>query len=103
VKIRRSLLKDTVAVATYAGESAYGPIYSAAVTVPCHVQMKRRLVRTAEGVESVDMPVLTVHPDDAATFTIETRLTIDGRESTVLSVAPMTSRGTTSHVEVACS
>ena len=102
MKIRRSLLKSTATVETYAGDGAYGPVYSAPVVVPCNVQMKRRLVRTANGDEAVDMPVLTVHPDDVPAFTPETRLTIDGRASTVLSVAPMTFRGKMSHAEVSC-
>jgi hypothetical protein len=103
MKIRRSLLKSTVSVETYAGDGAYGPVYAAPVVVPCNVQMKRRLVRNANGDEYVLMPLLTVHPDDMAAFTPETRLTIDGRASTVTSVAPMTFRGKTSHAEVDCS
>jgi acetamidase/formamidase len=102
-RVRRSLLKDTVSVETYAGEGAYGPVYSTAVTVPCDVQMKRSLARSANGDEYVSLPVLTVHPDDVAAFTPETRLTVQGRASTVTSVAEMTFRGTTSHAEVYCS
>ena len=102
-KVRRSLLKDTVLVETYVGEGAYGPVYAAAKAVSCNVRMKRRLVKTADGVESVDLPVLTAHPDDAASFTPETRLTIAARASTVLGVEPFTFRGQTSHVEVSCS
>lgn len=100
MKIRRSMLKDTVTVETYAGDGSYGPVYAEPVVVLCNVQMKRRLVRTASGDEAVDMPVLTVHPDDVSMFTPETRFTIAGRASTVLSVAPMTFRGHMSHAEV---
>ena len=102
MKIRRSLLKSTVSVETYAGDGAYGPVYAAPVVVPCNVQMKRRLVRNANGDEYVLMPLLTVHPDDMAAFTPETRLTIDGRASTVLSVAVLTFRGGANHAEVSC-
>lgn len=100
MKIRRSMLKDTVTVETYSGDGAYGPVYADPVVVPCNVQMKRRLVRTASGDEAVDMPVLTVHPDEVPMFTPETRLTIEGRASTVLGIAPMTLRGKMHHAEV---
>ena len=96
------MLKDTVTVETYEGEGAYGPVYADPVTVSCDVQMKRRLVKTTDGVESVDLPVLTVHPDDVPAFTPQARLTIAERASTVLSVAPMTFRGQMSHAEVSC-
>lgn len=102
MKVRRSLLKDTVIVETYSGDGAYGPVYAAPVTVPCNVQMKRRLVRNANGDEWVDMPVLTAHPDDVPAFTPETRLTVQGRASTVLSVAPQTFRGGMVQAEVSC-
>ena len=102
MRVRRSLLKDLVSVETYAGDGAYGPTYAAAVTVACDVQMKRSLARNANGDEYVSLPVLTVHPDDVAAFTPETRLTVQGSTATVTSVALMTFRGTTSHAEVYC-
>lgn len=94
------MLKDTVTVETYAGDGSYGPVYAEPVTVPCNINAKRRLVRNANGDEAVSEATLTVHPDDVPVFTLETRLTIAGRASTVLSVAPMTFRGCMSHAEV---
>jgi hypothetical protein len=88
VKIRRSLLKDTVSVQTLTGESSYdGPTYAAAVEVGCSVEYRRRLVRTATGDEVVSEAQLTVHPDDEATFTPESLVTVDGRDSQVIGIA----------------
>ena len=101
-KVRRSLLKSTVSVETYGGDGAYGPVYAAPRTIPCNIETKHRLIRNANGDEYVDQPVLTVHPDDVPAFTPETRLTVQGRTSTVLSVAVLSFRGGTSHGEVSC-
>jgi hypothetical protein len=102
-KVRRSLLKDTVSVETYSGQSAYGPIYAAAVSVSVNVDATRRLVRAPDGREAVSEMTLLVHPDDLAKFTPETRITFGGRASTVLAVGPQTFRGYTVSAEVACS
>jgi len=103
VKIRRSLLKDTVSVETWKGEGAYGPLYEDLVTVRWNYDGKRRLVRGANGEEVVSEGTGQAHPDDAAQFTPESRLTIDGRSSTVLTASPQSVRGHVHHVKVACS
>ena len=103
MKVRRSLLKDHVAVGTYSGDGAYGPAYAAAVTVCCNVQAKRRLVRNANGDEVVSEATLQVHPDDAALFVPESNIVIAGRASRVLTASPQTFRGSTVFVEVTCS
>jgi len=111
VKIRRSLLKDLVAVETYSGEGAYGPIFAAAVTVKVNVDQTRRLVRNAAGDEVVSESTLAVHPQprdeatrlllDARTlFTPESQVTIDGRLAKVIGVKPNTVRGRTVFVKV---
>jgi len=104
VKIRRSLLKDLVAVETYSGEGAYGPIFEAAVTVKVNVDQTRRLVRNAAGDEVVSESTLAVHPQprdeatgallDAGTlFSPESAVTISGRAAKVISVKANTVRG----------
>jgi hypothetical protein len=103
VKVRRSLLKDTVAVETYGGEGAYGPVYAASVNVKCNLDQTRRLVRTAAGDEAVSELTLQVHPDDVAYFTPESRLTVATRVSRVMSVKDQAFRGGTVYLEVACS
>lgn len=102
MRIRRSLLKDSVSVQSYAGDGAYGPTYSAAVTVPCNVEATRRLVRNADGDEVVSEATIYVHPDDADYFIPESLVTFDARDSRVLAVSAKHVRGTTSHAEVAC-
>jgi len=99
VKIRRSLLKDTVSVAAYAGDGAYGPVYAAAVTIPCSRDRTRRLVRNADGDEVVSELRLYVHPQDESSFTPESLI---DSASKVISVRPMSLRGSTAVVEVTC-
>ena len=93
MKIRRSVLKDTVAVETYSGESAYGPMYGPSVSVRCNIDPTRRLVRAAGGSEAVSEATLYVHPDDAASFTPQSRVTISGRTSWVLTLSEQSLRG----------
>lgn len=100
MKVRRSLLKDTVSVETYSGDSAYGAMYADAVSVRCNIDQKRRWVRTAAGDEAVSEMTLYVHPDDSAYFTPETRVTASAYVSRVLAVKPHTFRGYTVHLEV---
>jgi hypothetical protein len=102
MNVRRSLLKGTVAVETYGGGGSYGPVYAAAVTVRCNVDATRRLVRGSDGVEVVSEATLAVHPSDAGVFTPESRVTIDGRASRVLTASPQTFRGGTAFLAVSC-
>jgi hypothetical protein len=103
VKVRRSLLKDTVAVETWTGEGAYGPVYAAAVNVQCSVDATRRLVRNADGAEVVSEATLQVHPDDAALFVPESALTIEGRASKVITESLQRFRGQSVYAKVTCS
>ena len=96
------MLKDAVAVETYGGDSAYGPVYAASRTVPCNIENARRLVRTVNGDEAVSEATLYVHPYDAAAFTPESLVTIDGRASRILTTSTQTFRGYTSYLKVTC-
>jgi hypothetical protein len=100
--IPKRLLRDSVSVETYTGESAYGPIYGAAATVLCMASSVRQLVRDAFGAEAVSSLTLYVHPDDEAKFTPETKVTTSSRVSTVIGVAPHRRPGETVLVEVNC-
>lgn len=117
MKIRRSLLKDEVTVATYTGEGAYGPVTADPITVWCNVDETRRLVRDANGDEAVSEATLHLHPqtrtvpapdtvqvtiDPLAVFTPESPVTIRGRVSRVLAAKPHTVRGRVVMVEVTC-
>lgn len=103
MKIRRSLLKDTVTVETYQGDSAYGPVYAAAVSVCVNVDSTRRLVRDASGAEVTSEATLSVHPSDASLFAPESRLEINGRASTVINANLQSFRGRTVYLKVTCS
>lgn len=102
MKIRRSLLKDTVTVSTYGGEGAYGPTVGDPSEVRVNLDAKRRLVRNGAGDEVVGEVVLHVHPDDADRFTPETRIVAAGQDLQVLAVHTITGRGRASHLEVTC-
>ena len=97
-----SLFRDTVSVETYTGESSYGPIYGAAVSVFGKVSTFRQLVRNAAGEEVVSEATVYVRPADASSFTPESRITIDGRASVVLSVASCGRPGQTVITKVTC-
>lgn len=103
MKIRRSLLKDSVSVQPYAGQGAYGPAYTAAQTVMVSLDATRRLVRDANGAEVLSEATLYVHPDDESKFPPESVVTIGTRTSRVVSVSAQTLRGQTVLVKVACS
>jgi hypothetical protein len=45
---------------------------------------------------------LYVHPDDAASITVGSLITFQGRESTVLGVSPKSRPGQIVYVEVVC-
>lgn len=98
-----ALFRDSVSVESWTGESAYGPIYVGVVTVLCKVSTIRQLVRNSNGEEVVSEATLYVLPADAAPFVAESKVTIAGRVSTVISVAPETARGVTVLVKVTCS
>ena len=92
-----------MSVETYAGQGAYGPAYSAAVSVSCSVDATRKMVRDSEGRETVSELTLFVHPDDSEYFTPESRVTYSSRTSTVLSATPQSFRGQVVLVRVSCS
>lgn len=117
MKIRRSLLKDTVTVATYEGDGAYGPINADPINVRVLLDVTRRMVRDTNGDEQVSEVTLTCHPatrvvndsgqhigtvDPVAVFTPESPVTINGRTSRVLAVKPAKVRSVVMAVEVTC-
>lgn len=91
MRIRRSLLKDTVTVQTLTGETSYdGPAHADPVEVRCLVEHRRRLVRSATGDEVLSEVRLTVHPDNDALFTPESLVTVGDRDSQVIGIARFT-------------
>lgn len=116
MKIRRSQLKDTVAVATRTGEGAYGPVDAELRTVRCTIDERRRLVRDASGDETVSESTLLLHPhtavyedgvfvalvDPMAVFLPESPVTIGDRVSRVLAAKEHKVRSSVIVVEVTC-
>jgi hypothetical protein len=102
MKIRRSLLTDTVTVETFSGSGAFGSVVADPVNVKVKADTTRRLVRDADGAEVVSELTLFVHPDDEAKFTPESKLSYSGRTSTVLTVSPQSFRGSMVLVKVTC-
>ena len=93
----------TVSVETWTGEGAYGAAYADPVDIVCNVDSTQNLVRNASGEEVVSELTLQVKHTDAATCAPESRVTIAGRVSTVLSVSPKQFKGQVVYVKVACS
>lgn len=116
MKVRRSLLKDSVVVRTRTGEGSYGDTNADPVTVPCQIDETRRLVRGAGGQETVSEATLILHPRSQATagdgtittvdpmevFTAESSVDIQGRVSQVITAKRNRLRGYTVSVEVVC-
>ncbi|WP_447643171.1 hypothetical protein [Nocardioides zeae] len=117
MKVRRSLLQETVTVATREGEGAYGPIDADARLVQCAIDETRRLVRDGNGDETTSEATLQLHPrshvvnaegdvvdivDPLVVFTPESALTIGGRASRVLAAKEHRVRSSVVWVEVTC-
>lgn len=63
VKVPTSLLRQTVTVEAYLGDSAVGPVYGSPTTVRARVEGKRRAVRRANGTDVISTASITVRPD----------------------------------------
>jgi hypothetical protein len=100
---RLSLFRESVTVATYAGETGVGPSYGTAAAVTCRVENTRQLVRDKEGQEVISELTLFVLPADETKFTAGSTVVYGGRTSVVLSTAPIGAPGDTALVQVTCS
>lgn len=98
----RSLRRDSITVEAYSGEGGDGSLYEAPVTVLGKVSYMRQQVRDAVGEEVVSEVTAYVHPDDAAPFTDEARVTVDGRVTYVITAGPQGRPGEAVQVKVTC-
>jgi hypothetical protein len=71
-------------VETFEGAGAYGDVYAAPATVSCFAEAKRRLVRSKDGQEVVSESTLYMAPDDGVLFLPDSRVTVSGSTSYVL-------------------
>jgi hypothetical protein len=116
MKVRRSLLKDSVVVQTRTGGGSYGDTISDPVTVPCLIDETRRMVRDSAGQQVISEATLTLHPlsdtlaeDGTAAegnpmdlFTPGSEVEINGRASEVLAAKELKLRSQVFAVEVTC-
>lgn len=98
----RHLRRDSITVEAYSGEGGDGTLYEPPVTVLGKVAYMRQQVRDAVGEETVSEVTAYLHPDDAAPFTPDSRVTIDGRLSTVITAGAQGRPGEAVQVKVTC-
>lgn len=98
------LLRHTVAVEAYQGDSAYGEVYAAPVAVRCFLEQRTRTVRNPTGQEVVSSGTLYARLDEAlAVCLAESRVTLPGGATTlVIAALPHDGGGlpTPDHLEV---
>jgi hypothetical protein len=99
------LFTQTVSVQTYEGEGSLGPVWAPAVDVACFVNDARKLVRNSAGDEVVSETTLYTPLSAYSSFTIQSRVTVNGRAANVITVYKRDSAGPASahHVEVTLS
>ena len=98
----RRLRKDAVTVQAVSGQGAFGPILAKSVTVLGKVSMTRQLVRDAQGDEVVSEMTIYLDPADAAAFTADAHVSVDGYESRVISSAEQARPGEPVLTKVMC-
>ncbi len=79
-----ALLRQTLAVEPYSGESATGPVYEAPATYPARVERTRRLVRVTEDAVIASEATVYLRPD--AAVKVGDRVTCAGRTYSVVAV-----------------
>ena len=76
-----------VGVETYGGGGFDGATYAASVPVDdLMIERKQKLVRTPDGNERMSMSQLFVEPEQAAPFTLHSRVTLDGEQHSVMQI-----------------
>lgn len=84
----------TVTVETFQGTSGSGTdLFSAPaiLTNGCFIEPKRRLVRDSTGEQVVSETTVYTYPTNAALFTPNSRVTVNGNVARVITVAPFDS------------
>ncbi|WP_440100026.1 hypothetical protein [Streptosporangium sp. H16] len=96
------LLRHTAIIEPFEGDGAYGAVYGPEVTERCLVDDERRLVRDAQGAETVSDTTIFFRPGTRCPE--GSRVTVNGRVTTVITSFNRDSGGlpTPDHVEVVC-
>lgn len=85
--IPRRLLPQTVTIAPYVGDGAYGPVWGTAYTVPARVEHTNQLVRDRSGNEVVARSTIFIQPR-AVLPEVGSKVTVpDGSTWPVIAVA----------------
>lgn len=94
------LLRHTAVIEPYQGAGPTGPVYGPPVTVKCFCDDQRRLVRNGDGTEVISSA--TVYCDLATVAPAESRVTVNGKTSTVFTTYRRDGGGlpTPDHLEV---
>lgn len=87
----RRFRTHTISVEPYAGTGAHGPVFGTAVPVECRVEEKVQLVRSDTGEEVVSSSI--VYCDLATVIPAESRVTVNGRVTSVLNAASFDTAG----------
>lgn len=92
----------TVSAETFQGSGPYGESYAAAVTVTCFVDDGSHLVRNKTGEEVASTTTVYAPTSQAATFAVDSQVTVNGRVAYVIAVNSRDSGplGLPDHVEV---
>ena len=96
--ISTALLRQTMTVEPYEGESATGPLYGAPVTYAVRIQPKCRQVRDQAGDITISDAVAFLRPD--AVVAVGDRVTADERVYRTLAVEPLQGLTRPEHLEV---
>ncbi len=96
------LLRHEAVIEPFEGEGAYGPLFGPPVTAKCLVDDERRLVRDAQGLETVSDTTIFFAPGTRCPE--GSRVTVNGRVTTVIASFSRDGGGlpTPDHVEVVC-
>ena len=96
------LLRHQAQIEPFLGDGAYGPLYGPPVMEQCLVDDERRLVRDAQGAETVSDTTIFFRP--GVQCPEGSRVTVNGRVTTVIASYSRDGGGlpTPDHVEVVC-
>lgn len=85
--IDRLLIHESI-VQTYLGTSGSGDQYAPAITLDCYAEDEPRLVRDQSGAEVVSSTTIIYDLDETTltALTVQSKVTVFGRTSTVLTV-----------------
>jgi len=98
---------EPVTVQPYDGDSGNGPDFLPPVSTFCFLDASRKLVTNASGDEVVSETTLLLDPetdpalDLPALFVPESKVTIRGRDSRVITAHPVIDRGDLAYLDVA--